>query len=299
MKKEELCEVLGDMNEKYVKEARENRTKKPAWHKWSIIAACLCVVLVLGALYQRIKPSDFIVMTSEQAMSTVAVFTHVDIGDRGACYYRISIDEKKLENYVGKQYLRTETDAWFYPAEVNNLKYLINQSNTRELSLWKFSNFLVSEKETYTYGDVMKLIYGVDSAESIVSITTTPNKANNTDLGMHIQKEVGTHTYTERKDIDTFYHIARNVICYGADSEPRGNENRFTYSFSTNEEDKLTSGESTYATRNLSVKLTDGTTIDNWKYDALSGCFFEYGGVFTEPLAEEEVYQLNDIFGIK
>jgi hypothetical protein len=46
MKKEEFCEVLGDINESYVEEARAGRTiKKPGWMKW-VVAACLALVIV-------------------------------------------------------------------------------------------------------------------------------------------------------------------------------------------------------------------------------------------------------------
>ena len=50
MTNEKLYEVLGDINEKYVNEAREYRkAKKPVWVKWGAMAACLCLVVV-GAL---------------------------------------------------------------------------------------------------------------------------------------------------------------------------------------------------------------------------------------------------------
>ena len=50
MTNEKLYEVLGDINEKYVNEAREYRkAKKPVWVKWGAMSACLCLVVV-GAL---------------------------------------------------------------------------------------------------------------------------------------------------------------------------------------------------------------------------------------------------------
>lgn len=49
MTNEKLYEVLGDINEKHVKEAREYRkAKKPVWLKWGAMAACLCLVLGLA-----------------------------------------------------------------------------------------------------------------------------------------------------------------------------------------------------------------------------------------------------------
>lgn len=45
MKKETFCEVLGDINENYVKEALADRkAKKPVWLKRSAVAACFAVI---------------------------------------------------------------------------------------------------------------------------------------------------------------------------------------------------------------------------------------------------------------
>ena len=52
MKKEAFCQVLGDINENYVKEARADRkAKKPGWMKWGAVAACLCLVVAGGAVF--------------------------------------------------------------------------------------------------------------------------------------------------------------------------------------------------------------------------------------------------------
>ena len=157
----------------------------------------------------------------------------------------------------------------------------------------------MEEGETHTYGDILSIIYGVDSPEDIVSITTSPSKANNTDAAIAIQKKVGTQTYTSREDIEAFFSVVWDVVCYGTDSESQADNNRFTYSFSTDSSDKLTSGESTYGTRRIKIEFVDGSILDSWQYSALSGSFCEYGGIFTEPLSDEDVFVLNDIFGIK
>lgn len=130
-------------------------------------------------------------------------------------------------------------------------------------------------------------------------ISRCPSNSNDTDIGKVIQKKVGTKDYTAQIDIETFYNIIVDVVCYGTDRESKGDSTHFMYSFSTDEQDKLTSGESTYGTRFIKITLTDGTTIDNWKYDTLTSCFFEYSGIFTEPLSDEDVIELNGIFDIK
>lgn len=47
MRKEEFAEVLGDISEKHIVDARADRkAQKPVWLKWGAIAACLCLVVV-------------------------------------------------------------------------------------------------------------------------------------------------------------------------------------------------------------------------------------------------------------
>lgn len=52
MKKEELFEILGNIDETHVRAARtaENKTHRPGWTLWAVSAACLCLTVGLGAL---------------------------------------------------------------------------------------------------------------------------------------------------------------------------------------------------------------------------------------------------------
>jgi hypothetical protein len=295
---EKLYEILGDISEKHIGEAHMTaaKSKKPAWVKWGAMAACLCLV-AFGIILK--SPKNFNDMIVEEAANTILTSTYVNIDSYVAVYDEVALGNVSLEKNVGQLYSQTGDVTWYYTSDTDNLKYLIQKTSDGSLSLWTFSAFVVDNGDTYTYGDVLSIIYGVESAEDIASITSSPSIASNTDLGQKIQKEVGTHTYSNQEDIATFYNIVKNVVCFGTDSESLADENRFTYSFSTDSKDKLTSGEITYGTRYLTVTLKNGTTIDSWKYNALSGSIFEYGGIFTQPLAENDVYALNDIFGIK
>lgn len=47
MRKEEFAEVLGEISEKHILDARaERKAKKPVWVKWGAMVACLCLVVV-------------------------------------------------------------------------------------------------------------------------------------------------------------------------------------------------------------------------------------------------------------
>lgn len=303
MRKEDFAEILGSINENYVEEAASiKKVRKPVWLKWGAVAACLCLVAAGSIFYRAQNPADFQTMVAQGSVNTVAYMTQVPINDWTAVYQQMNFGGDKLERFVGAELLETGSAIWYRPDGSGNLKYLIREDESGALTLWAFISFKMNEGETYTYGDVLSIIFGVECAEDIVSITTSPIRSNSTDIGEAIQKEVGTHTYSDPEDISAFYDIAKNIVCFGCCGAYRDNpadNTRFTYSFSTEKSDKLTSGESTYGTRCLSIALADGTTLDSWKYDALSGSFFEYHGIFTEPLAEDDVHTLNEIFGIQ
>ena len=300
MRGREMLDTIENLNPAYIEAAAEKpKAKKVGWLKWGAMAACLCLVLGGGILLNTLRPTDFHSMVTGGSVNNTLTITTLNIDDYLACYAQLDIDSSKLERYVGEQYLEENARTWYYPTDSANLKYLIQKDSSGTLTLWSFYSFCMEEGETHTYGDILSTIYGVDGPDAIVSITTSPSSANNTDTGIAIQKIVGTQTYTSREDIEAFFAVVWDVVCYGADSESKADNNRFIYSFSTNSSDKLTSGESTYGTRRIKIEFADGSILDSWQYSALSGSFYEYGGIFTDPLSDEDVFVLNDIFGIK
>ena len=73
MRKEEFCEILGEIDEKHVAQARtERRVRKPDWskwsttaarlkpdwHKWGAVAACLCLVAGLAIPLLTYEPPN-------------------------------------------------------------------------------------------------------------------------------------------------------------------------------------------------------------------------------------------------
>lgn len=62
MKREKFCELLGEINEDYVKEAETiKKAKKPVWLKWGAMAACLAVMVIAGI---SVLPGNNTVQTS-------------------------------------------------------------------------------------------------------------------------------------------------------------------------------------------------------------------------------------------
>ncbi|HIR10259.1 MAG TPA: hypothetical protein IAA70_07625, partial [Candidatus Avoscillospira stercoripullorum] len=54
MKKEDFCDVIGEIRADFVLEARE-KAKVRHWRRWGVLAACLCLVAVLASV--RWQPS--------------------------------------------------------------------------------------------------------------------------------------------------------------------------------------------------------------------------------------------------
>ena len=302
MSKNSVIDSVGRIGEDMVQEVEAlRRRKRPGWMKWAAVAACLCVALGGWFLYDALFPPDFYTMISSGTTTSMTplYFANINVDGWSACYYEGSTASHKLEPYVGELYLEEDSMSWYRPKGTTNLEYLIQKDSDGTLSLWYFASFNMGDGETHTYGDILRVIYGVESPDDIVSITTSPTKSNNTNEGIAIQKIVGTHTYTDREDIEAFFDVVWDVVCYGTYGESEADENRFTYSFSTNSTNKVVSGEDTYGTRCIEIEFADGSTLNSWMYSALSGSFYEYGMVYTEPLAEEDVAVLNELFGIK
>ena len=57
MRKEDFAEVLGDINEKHIIEARaERKAKKPVWIKWGAMAACFCLLIAAMVAVPNLFP---------------------------------------------------------------------------------------------------------------------------------------------------------------------------------------------------------------------------------------------------
>ena len=59
MKKEEFCEIFGEINEKHIIEARTfHKNKKSAWLKWGSIAACFILLITCIATVKYFSPFE-------------------------------------------------------------------------------------------------------------------------------------------------------------------------------------------------------------------------------------------------
>lgn len=72
MRKEAMFEVLGDLDESYIKDAHNTapvKVKKPVWVKWGSLAACLCLVMACAVTLLPSKKYD--TMTGDPVQSVI------------------------------------------------------------------------------------------------------------------------------------------------------------------------------------------------------------------------------------
>lgn len=102
MKKEVFCEVLGNINEIYVKEARETKAagKPAAWVKWGALASCLCLVACLYIPFARLTAR----FTQDKLL------TDMQLIEYNNAYYEVC-DVKSVLKKLGIKENITSTDA--------------------------------------------------------------------------------------------------------------------------------------------------------------------------------------------
>ena len=204
MTNEKLYEVLGDINEKRVKEARDYRkAKKPVWVKWGAMAACLCLVVGLaipvlnpkggpgqddplrplnmieynGAYYEGIDMTDTKTLDSfnlPHEITTDMIGASLGTGLDSAG----EKTEQILYQYVPYADIVTITDE-LKQERTQRAVYIVEDGGAYSFAL--FCNFIGFDSNTHTEASEMFVVYGVDEAEDIASITIGNDKITDAD----------------------------------------------------------------------------------------------------------------------
>lgn len=204
MKKEEFAEVLGEINENYVKDAQAlGKGKKPAWLKWGAAAACLCFVagLVIPALDHKGRTGE------RDPLRPLHVIEY-----NGACYEGVDMTDTKLldafhlpheitSDMIGASLgsglgpAGEKTEQTFYQytpyagivAAAGEAKqeraqravYIVEDGGAYSFAL--FCSFIGFDANDHTEASEMFVVYGVDEAEDIASITIGKDKITDAD----------------------------------------------------------------------------------------------------------------------
>lgn len=245
--------------------------------------------------------------------------TMLPLGERVAEYHQLenprAIPKAYRPQYLGQPY--NDMDGWYLPEDNHGLRYLVHQEEDGSYTLWEFACFEVLDEATlmemesnldnsiwstiewfslqlnftpYSYGEVLETIYGITSADDILSVTVNPSTMDNTDDGKKLQKEIGSFTVTDQSELDAFYAALSTSICYGSDHWELINLGE------TDPDGGLLNR--VRSCRYLTVETTHGT-IDTLKYSAAGGQFYEYSGIAYEPLDADTAAAMSEMFQIE
>lgn len=137
MKKEQLYEVLRDINEDYIEEARRTvRKSRPALFKWAAVAACLGVTVTVAAIAmpamfnnENTTPTELATIPGETAYSERYVY-HIDNGYFSAYIGGKVIAEEriggKIEDVILTAGWKNPQGEWISQESLRGEVYLID-----------------------------------------------------------------------------------------------------------------------------------------------------------------------------
>lgn len=311
MKTKKFSDAVGQIDSKYIEQAicYKKEGKKPRWAKWGAAAACACL-LCMGVFLlrfqqpQRTAPStpqpaqeeEFVAISSLLAGPGLGYETQVletaeiPIGQYTGIYEKVaSAGSGALAQSRGTAVV--DAQNWYRVSGHADLQYLI-RAEQEGYSLWKFMYFDSGE---YPYSDVLQLVYQIHSASGIAQIEVGPATMDNTDAGKAAQAEIGTRQINDRDDIEALYEILSTMNCYGENQW-----DKIDYGDVEAAADQgASSSEAVRLGRYITLVTSYGNAIDGLKYTAVSGQFYEYGGIAYHPLAEEQAARIDEIFHIE
>lgn len=306
MKKEDLFDGFGAIDDTLLERSEKSNVQKhfdaKKWIKIGSKVACLALVFILSRYLlndsgqthldtdkadtlteeKYVDVSNLIASNSGLVNLEGLQLTMIDMGEYTACYEKVQF----VRNGVLKASIGSEVEGaqnWYRVSGHEDMQYLILEKED-EYSLWKFYAF---QSENYSYNDVLKNIYNIQSAEDIEKIVVTPANMDNSDEGKALQNQIGTKTITDRESIKAIYDVLTGLTCYGDNNwEMIG----------------LLDGSllnQVRVGRYLTIITSQGMEVDRIKYTGVSHTFYEYGGIAYDWLVEEEYMVVEKILGIE
>lgn len=266
MKKEKLYEVIGDIREDYINDAHKTAKKShPGWLKWCAMAACLC--LVVGFTFLSLSPkggpgqSDPLrplnVIEYNGAYYESIDMTDTKILDTFNLPYEITADMIGISLGAGFDHDGNPTEQTLYQylpyADIVTITTELEQERAQRAvyiveddgaySFALFCNFVGFDSNTHTEASEMFVVYGVDEAADIASIT------------------IDGETITEKDKINAFFDGLYHSTAIGDNDF----ENMF---FKGKNEDELLllNAELAESVVDIKITTTEGVVINNISY---------------------------------
>lgn len=218
----------------------------------------------------------------------------IDLEDQTAIYEGVYFsDSEALQESLGEPLPQESGEDWYLVAGHTDKQYLIHREESGNYTLWEFAYF---DSTSYSYGDVLTGIYGLEDPADVEKIIVGPSRINNTDEGETLQEEIGVREISDPQEIAALYDIWASMSCYGGERWDLINNGAEDVDYQGAGEGGL---EAVRQGRCLTVVTAKGEEIHRLKYTGISHMFYEYSGVAYEPLAEEAAAQVEAVLGIE
>lgn len=232
MKKEVFCEVLGNINEIYVQEARETKMagKPAAWVKWGALACCFCLVVGLYIPFARLAAR----LTQDKLP------TDMQIIEYNNAYYEVC-DDKSVLKRLGVKESITGADAGEFVTYLKKKtpggksEYVVSEEIT-DIVLYSYTwvpceaVYIICDNGQYDavvfcglifHNEAISLekayaIYNIKSASDISSISVVDDWSNKKIVGPTLTDEtVISQFYSLSLALKDYSHRDRHKINYG------------------------------------------------------------------------------------
>ena len=284
MNKEDLFIGFGNLDEDLLRRSEQggrNMNKKRNISKivkYGSIAACLVVVLGVG-IGAFVKTS---IINQEPEKTIVVDNTGVEEN------YVPSIDQ---ERFIAIDTLLASADGSQSEQAMKGCKVQIDKYTAVYEAVASVSSEQLEKsmgKEVEANEETYYVSGHVHNEQDIKEVCVEPSDVDNTDEGKALQLEIGNVSITDSDSITSLYKVLNSLTCYGPE-----NWDRINYG----QDD----GGMLNAVRNgryLTFSMANGCKLDSLKYTAVSGTFYEYGGVAYNELSKEQKDVIEEILNI-
>lgn len=115
MKVEDFCEILGDIDESYVEQAKTDRkAKRSGWMKWGAMAACLCLIAAGAAVVFQLDFLHIDTGSGENGLYSVSVFPATERPEDVASAEVVSLTESEALNSALAAHLPQQLPEGFH-----------------------------------------------------------------------------------------------------------------------------------------------------------------------------------------
>jgi len=176
MKKEQLYEVLGDINENYINDAHKTAKKKsrPVWVKWGAIAACLCLIVATVISVKFSHNHDTLQIISQYEGQTSDIGSYQQTPKPGE-YFCFADVNKARKHYEGE-----------------NVKYLLS------FDIFKPDSELTTEEKIAEYQRLVILGYELYTVEKWTYQAGGEKKYYSLVVGLFTEKDIADFNVNPR-----------------------------------------------------------------------------------------------------